>query len=437
MILDTATAAIMLIASFLLLIFIRIPVAFALGLATIPVVLLELRLTPFIVLDRMFQSYNSFILLAVPFFLLAANLMNSGKVTDRLIELARVLTGWMPGGLGHVNVAVSMLFAGISGSSTADAAGIGKILIPAMQREGYDTRFAVAITACSSVMGVIIPPSILMIVWGGVMQISVGALFLGGAIPGVLIGLALMGTVYAFAKVRNYPVTATPNWTEFWAAWKGAALALLTPIFVIGGIVGGIVTPTESAIIAAGYALILGMFVYRTVTPKDLGNILYDTARFAAISLFAIGTASAFGWLLSFYNAPRLLVEVLTAWEFGPFGTALLIALLFLLFGLFIDAIPTIIILGTVLMPVAQAGGVDPIAFAIIGIVSLAFGLVTPPYGLCLLISAAIGGLNVVQVLREVVFILAPMLVILILLAAFPEIILWLPKALMPGAFPE
>ncbi len=435
MILTTATAATMLIVGFLMLIFIRIPVAFALGLATIPVVVLELRLTPFIVLDRMFQSYNSFILLAVPFFLLAANLMNSGKVTDRLIELARVLTGWMPGGLGHVNVAVSMLFAGISGSSTADAAGIGKILIPAMQKEGYDTRFAVAITACSSVMGVIIPPSILMIVWGGVMQVSVGALFLGGAIPGLMIGLALMATVYGFARVRNYPVTASPNWSEFWAAWKGAALALLTPVFVIGGIVGGLVTPTESAIIAAGYALVLGMFVYRTVTPKDLGHILYDTARFAAISLFAIGTASAFGWLLSFYNAPRLIVSVLTAWELGPFGTALLIAALFLIFGLFIDAIPTIIILGTVLMPVAQAGGVDPIAFAIIGIVSLAFGLVTPPYGLCLLISAAIGGLNVVQVLREVVLILAPMLVILILLAAFPEIILWLPKALMPGAF--
>ncbi|MEM7598086.1 MAG: TRAP transporter large permease [Pseudomonadota bacterium] len=435
MILDTSTAATMLIAAFLVLILIRIPVAFALGIATIPVVLLELRLTPFIVLDRMFQSYNSFILLAVPFFLLAANLMNSGKVTDRLIELARVLTGWMPGGLGHVNVAVSMLFAGISGSSTADAAGIGKILIPAMQKEGYDTRFAVAITACSSVMGVIIPPSILMIVWGGVMQVSVGSLFLGGAIPGLMIGLALMATVYGFAKARNYPVAATPNWSEFWAAWKGAALALLTPIFVIGGIVGGLVTPTESAIIAAFYALVLGMFVYRTVTPKDLGFILYDTARFAAISLFAIGTASAFGWLLSFYNAPRLIVSLLTAWEFGPFGTALLIAGLFLVFGLFIDAIPTIIILGTVLMPVAQAGGVDPIAFAIIGIVSLAFGLVTPPYGLCLLISAAIGGLNVVQVMRELIIILAPMLAILILLAAFPEIILWLPKTLMPGAF--
>ena len=435
MIVTTGLACGLLVGAFVVLIFLRVPVAFALGIATIPVVLLELRLTPFIVLDRMFQSYNSFILLAVPFFLLAANLMNSGKVTDRLIELARVLTGWMPGGLGHVNVAVSMLFAGISGSSTADAAGCGKILIPAMQREGYDTRFAVAITACSSVMGVIIPPSILMVVWGGVMQVSVGALFLGGAIPGLMIGLALMATVYGYAKVRNYPVAGRPSLVEFWAALKGAALAMLTPIFVIGGIVGGIVTPTESAIIAAGYALILGMFVYRTVKVTDLGFILYDTARFAAISLFAIGTASAFGWMLSFYNVPRLIVGTMTALEFGPFGTALVIAALFLIFGLFIDAIPTIIILGTVLMPVAQNAGIDPISFAIIGIVSLAFGLVTPPYGLCLLISAAIGGLNVVQVMRDVVIILLPMLLILLLLILFPEIVLWLPKLLMPGSF--
>ena len=361
--------------------------------------------------------------------------MNSGKVTDRLIELARVLTGWMPGGLGHVNVAVSMLFAGISGSSTADAAGCGKILIPAMERAGYDTRFSVAITACSSVMGVIIPPSILMVVWGGVMQVSVGALFLGGAIPGLLIGLALMATVYGYAKVRDYPVAAHPTLSEFWAALKGAALAMLTPILVIGGIVGGIVTPTESAIIAAGYALFLGLFVYRTVRIRDLGLIFYDTGRFASISLFAIGTASAFGWMLSFFNVPRLIVGAVTALEFGSLGTGFVIAALFLIFGLFIDAIPTIIILGTVLMPVAQAGGLDPISFAIIGIVSLAFGLVTPPYGLCLLISASIGGLNVVQVMRDVAIILLPMLAILLLLIAFPEIALWLPRMLLPGAF--
>jgi tripartite ATP-independent transporter DctM subunit len=371
----------------------------------------------------------------VPFFLLAANLMNSGKVTDKLIDLARVLTGWMPGGLGHVNVAVSMLFAGISGSSTADAAGCGKILIPAMINEGYDRRFAIAITACSSVMGVIIPPSILMIVWGGVMQTSVGALFLAGAVPGIMIGLALMATVYGYAKVYDYPIIGKPTLNDIWTAFKGAFLAMLTPIFVIGGIVGGIVTPTESAIIAAGYSLILGMFVYRTVTVKDLGHIFYDTGRFASISLFAIGSASAFGWLLAFYHVPQLVVDAMTSLEFGPFGTALVIAGLFLFFGLFIDAIPTIIILGTVLLPVATAAEIHPVVFAIIGIVSLAFGLVTPPYGLCLLISASIGEMNVVQVMREVIIILLPMLLILLLIILFPNIALWLPQLLMPETF--
>jgi tripartite ATP-independent transporter DctM subunit len=435
MIISTGVACAILVGGFLLLILIRVPVAFALGIATIPIVMMDIRLTPFIILDRMFQSYNSFILLAVPFFLLAANLMNSGKITAKLIDLARVLTGWMPGGLGHVNVAVSMLFAGISGSSTADAAGCGKILIPAMVKEGYDTRFAIAITACSSVMGVIIPPSILMVVWGGVMQMSVGALFLAGAIPGLMIGFALMATVYGYAKVYDYPIALKPTLPEFWSAFKGAGLALLTPILVIGGIVGGIVTPTESAIIAAAYALILGVFVYRTVTIKDLGGIFYDTGRFASISLFAIGTASAFGWMLAFYDVPRLIVETMTASEFGVIGTSLVIAALFLFFGLFIDAIPTIIILGTVLLPVATAAGIHPVAFAIIGIISLAFGLVTPPYGLCLLISAAIGGMNVVSVMRDVCIILAPMLLILILIIIFPEIALWLPRTLMPMTF--
>jgi tripartite ATP-independent transporter DctM subunit len=435
MIVSTGLACAILVGLFLVLVIIRVPVAFALGIATVPLVLLDIRLTPFIVIDRMFQSYNSFILLAVPFFLLAANLMNSGKITDKLIELSRVLTGWMPGGLGHVNVAVSMLFAGISGSSTADAAGCGKILIPAMVKEGYDRRFAIAITACSSVMGVIIPPSILMVVWGGVMQVSVGALFLAGAIPGLMIGLALMGTVYGYAKVYNYPTAGRPNFTEFVQAFKGAILALLTPVLVIGGIVGGIVTPTESAIIAAAYALFLGMFVYKTVSVRDLGVIFYDTGRFASISLFAIGTASAFGWMLAFFHVPQLIVDFMTGLDFGPFGTAIVIAALFLFFGLFIDAIPTIIILGTVLLPVATAADIHPVVFAIIGIVSLAFGLVTPPYGLCLLISASIGGMNVVQVMRDVVIILFPMLIILLLVIIFPEIVLWLPKELMPNSF--
>jgi len=267
------------------------------------------------------------------------------------------------------------------------------------------------------------------------MQVSVGALFLAGAIPGILIGFSLMATVYGFAKVYGYPIAGKPTLSSTVKAFKGAALAMLTPVFVIYGIVAGIVTPTESAIIAAGYSLFLGMVVYRTVTPKDVGHILYDTGRFASISLFAIGTASAFGWLLAFYEVPRLIISVMTEMELGTIGTLLVIAFLFLFFGLFIDAIPTIIILGTVLLPVAQQAEISPIVFAIVGIISLAFGLVTPPYGLCLLISASIGGLNVVQTLREVAIILMPMLLILLLIILFPEIALWLPKQLMPATF--
>ena len=433
MIISTGVACFILLAGFISLVIARVPVAFALGIATIPLITLDLRLTPFLIMDRMLNSYTSFILLAVPFFLLAANLMNSGKITDRLIGLAKVMTGWLPGGLGHVNVLVSMLFAGISGSSTADAAGCGKILIPAMKKQGFDARFSVAITACSSVMGVIIPPSILMIVWGGVMSISVGALFLAGAIPGLMIAVALMCAVYGYAKVYDYPTTGKPSLEEFWQALKGASLALMTPIFVIGGIVGGIVTPTESAIIAAFYSYFLGVFVYRTIKIKDTPGILYETGRFASISLFAIGTASVFGWMLAFYNVPRLMVGVMTNLELGYIATSLVIAAFFLLFGLFIDAIPAIIILGTVLFPVASAAGIHPVVFAIIGIVSLAFGLVTPPYGLCLLISSSIAKINVVTVLRDVAILLAPMLVILLLIIIFPGIVLWLPGLLMPG----
>ncbi len=433
MIISTGVACLTLLTGFIVLVIARVPVAFALGIATIPLVALDIRLTPFLIMDRMLNSYTSFILLAVPFFLLAANLMNSGKITDRLIRLATVLTGWLPGGLGHVNVAVSMLFAGISGSSTADAAGCGKILIPAMTREGYDPRFSVAITACSSVMGVIIPPSILMIVWGGVMSISVGSLFLAGAVPGLLIALALMATVYGYAVVYDYPTAGKPSLAEFWKAFKGAGLALLTPIFVIGGIVGGIVTPTESAIIAAFYSLFLGAVVYRTINFRETISILYETGRFASISLFAIGTASVFGWMLAFYNVPRLMVGVMNGLAMGQIGTSLVIAAFFLLFGLFIDAIPAIIILGTVLYPVASAAEIHPVVFAIIGIVSLSFGLVTPPYGLCLLISASIARVNVVTVLRDVAIILMPMLLILLLIILVPDIVLWLPRLLMPG----
>jgi tripartite ATP-independent transporter DctM subunit len=427
-----ATVALILFGSFLLLIILRIPVAFALALACIPIFFLEPRLTPILLLQEMFRSYNAFVLLAVPFFLLAANLMNAAGITDRLIDLARSMVGHLPGGLGHINVVVSMFFAGISGSSTADAAGIGSLLIPQMQKQGYGTSFAVAITACSSVMGVIIPPSILMIVWGGLMSVSIGGLFLAGVVPGVLIGLTQMATVHVYARRHGYPIYARTTLYELARAILRAWLALMTPLIIVGGIVGGFFTPTEASVVAVLYSLALGFFVYRTVGPAKLAEALYDTGRFAAISLFCIGTASAFGWLLAYFKIPAALVAAVSATGLGVAGMGLLVAGSFLVIGCFIDAIPAIIIMGTVLFPVTQSVGMHPIHFAIIGIISLAFGLVTPPYGLCLLIACAIGKIRVVAALKDVSIILAPMLLILLLVIVWPDLVMALPRLIMP-----
>jgi tripartite ATP-independent transporter DctM subunit len=424
--------AAILFGTFAVLVFLRVPVAFALGLAVVPVFFIEERLTPVLLMREMFKSYNAFVLLAVPFFLLAANLMNSSGITDRLVRVARAMVGHLPGGLGHVNVVVSMLFAGISGSSTADAAGIGSLLIPQMKKEGYDSSFTVAITACSSVMGVIIPPSILMVVWGGLMSVSIGGLFLAGVLPGILIAGSQMLTVYIYAKRRGYPVHDRSTLRELFGAVAGAFLALMTPLIIVGGIVWGFFTPTEASVIAVLYSLILGLFVYRSVTLPELPKVLYDSARFAAITLFCIGTASAFGWCLAYFKIPAALVGVIEQMGLGVFGTGIMVAAAFLLFGMFIDAIPAIIIVGTVLFPVTQHVGMHPIHFAIIGVISLAFGLVTPPYGLCLLIAASIGRIRLIDALRDVAIILLPMVIVLMIIIALPDLILALPRWIMP-----
>ena len=424
--------AAILFGTFVVLIVIRVPVSFALGLACIPVFVIDERLTPILLLNEMWKSYNSFILLAVPFFLMAANLMNSAGITDRLVRLATTTVGHLPGGLGHVNVLVSMLFAGISGSSTADAAGIGSLMIPAMKKQGYDTGFSVAITACSSVMGVIIPPSILMIVWGGLMSVSISGLFLAGVVPGILIALSMMGTVLVYAKTRNYPVCQQASLKEFLHSFGQALLALVTPAIVVGGIIGGFFTPTEASVVAVIYSALLGGIVYRSIGLREFPAVLYESARLAAISLFCIGTASAFGWLLAWFHLPQALGDAMAGWGTSPTLTGCVVALAFLFVGMFIDAIPAIIVLGTVLLPLADKAGMHPIHFAVIGIISLGFGLVTPPYGLCLLISCSLGNIRVVDALKDVAIVLLPLLILLFIVVLFPEVVLFLPRLITP-----
>jgi tripartite ATP-independent transporter DctM subunit len=431
-VLDAGSAAAILFGIFFTLLVLRVPVAVSLGLACLPILLIEPRLSPMMLAQETFNAYNSFILLAVPFFLLTANLMNIGGITDRLMTLSRSLVGHFPGGLAQINIVLSFFFAGISGSSTADAASQSKIFIEAQRKEGYDDSFSVAITAVSAVLAVIIPPSILMIVWGGVLTVSIGALFLAGVIPGALIAIVQMGTVHAYAKVRGYPTYPRAGLGQVGRAFLVSVPALLTPLIIIGGKIFGWFTATESACIAVLYAGILSLLVYREMDWKGLVNALGDTGRLAGVTLFCVGTASAFGWLLAFYQIPEYLLSGVSAWGMGRIGTGFFIAAVFLVVGCFLDAIPAIIIVGAILQPLTQGVGMDPVHFAMIGIVSLAFGLVTPPYGLCLMIACSVAGLRVGDALKDTMIMLLPMLGVLALIIIFPSIVLALPNLVSP-----
>jgi len=429
-VLSPAVATWILFGVFFGLLALRVPVAFALGLACLPILIIEPRLDSMQLVQETFNSYNSFILLAVPFFLLAANLMNVGGITDRLMRFSRTMVGHFPGGLAQVNVVLSLFFAGISGSSTADAASQSKLFIEAQRKEGYDDSFSVAITAVSAVMAVIIPPSILMIVWGGVLTVSIGALFLAGIVPGLAIGLVQMATVHVYAKARGYPTYPRATFKEFLSSAAVSVPALLMPIIIVGG--KGWFTATESAAIAVIYAVLLSAFFYRELTLKGLNEALSDTGRLAAVALFCVGTASAFGWLLAYYQIPKAILAGVSAWELGSIGTGFFIAFVFLVVGCFLDAIPAIIIVGSILQPLAQAAHMDPVHFAMVGIVSLAFGLVTPPYGLCLMIACSVAGMRMIDALKDTFIMLIPMMGVLVLVIVWPEFVLFLPRLVSP-----
>src|SRR5438445_11361075 len=425
-------AAILLFGVFFALLIVRVPVAFALGLACLPILLIEPHLSMMMLAQETFNAYNSFILLSVPFFLLTANLMSIGGITDRLVALSRAMVGNFPGALAQINVLLSVFFAGISGSSTADAASQGKIFIEAQVKEGYDLSFSIAITAVSAVLAVIIPPSILMIVWGGVLSVSIGALYLAGVIPGVLLAGAQMATVHVYAKLRKYPTYPAATFKEFLTAGLVSIPALFTPFIVVGGILLGWFTATESAAAAVLYAAVLSIFFYREMDRHHLWTAFLETGKLSAVALFCVGTASVFGWLLAYYQIPRALLENVTSWGLGITGVGFFIALVFLVVGCFLDAIPAIIIVGTTLQPLAESVHMHPVSFAIIGIVSLAFGLVTPPYGLCLMISCAIAKVRLRYAFQDTMIMLVPMLLVLGALIVWPEIPLLLPKLIKP-----
>ncbi|WP_053360904.1 TRAP transporter large permease [Bacillus sp. FJAT-27251] len=426
---------ILLVALFLIFMFIGVPIAFVIGI----VALLGIMSVPYIpevtVPMKMLNGINSFVLLAVPLFILAANLMNHGKISQKLIDLSLTIVGHIRGGLAHANILVSMIFAGVSGAAQADTAGVGKILIPNMKKQGYDTETAVGVTAASSTIGVIIPPSIPMIIFAGLTNASVGALFLGGIVPGILIGLGMMLFVYIMAVKRGYPRSKRATLKQFFKLVYETVPALITPIIIIGGIITGFFTATEAAAVASIYTLLICMFFYKTLKLSDLPKILADTLALSSLSLFALAAASALGELMSYYQLSVKAQEFFVNNVGSEWLFILIVILFFLFIGTFMDAIPAMILFVPVIFPTATQFGIDPVHLGLIVVMTLAMGLVTPPYGLCLLLAAKIGNLSIERSFAAVIPYLLIVLAVLLFVAFFPSIAFYVPKLINPGLF--
>lgn len=426
---------ILLVLIFIGLILIGVPISFSIGLVSLVGILSLDNIPNIVIFNKMFYGLNSFVLLAVPLFILAANLMNSGKISRMLIDFSTAILGSVRGGLAHANILVSMIFAGVSGSSQADTAGIGSVLIPEMENQGYDTGSAVAVTAISSTLSSIIPPSITMVVYSGITNVSVAALFFAGIIPGILLGLGMMLVVAIYGKKYNFPKQERVPLKQVWKLFIQSLPALLTPVIIIGGIVTGWYTPTEAAAFACIYATLIGFFVYKTLTIKMLPSIIIDTLRLSALSLFALATANALGELLGYYKIQEVITKLFMDLNAGPQIFIFVMILFFLFVGTFMDGVPAMILFMPVILPTAISLGVDPIHLGLVVIITLAMGLVTPPYGLCLLIAGSIGKLRVEESFKAVLPYLVVSIVVLLLIALLPQFFIGIPKAINPTLF--
>ncbi len=424
----------LLMGSFFLMIVIRVPIAFALTVSSIgTLAYLDLPLCS--ALNQMYSGINSFPLLAVPFFMLLGRLMNDGGITDRLMKVSDAWVGHIRGGLGHVNVMVSMLFAGLSGSAAADTAGIGSMIIPTMVRSGFDKPFSVAITAASSTLGVIIPPSIMMVVYGALGQVSIGALFLAGVVPGVMIGLAQMGYCYYRAVRYDYPRCKRVPMLQRLKVTFFALPPLCLPMIILGGITMGIFTATEAAAIAVGVGLILVLAVYRHIGFRDLPEVFSDAAVGFALPMFLVSGASVMGWIIAYLDTPQLISDYILSITHSYYGIYAMIVLFLLIMGTFLSPLSTVIIFMPILQGLGSAANLDPIHLGIIVNLTLSLGMITPPYGICLLIGAQLGNISAPRAFVALIPMLLLALGIILLGIVFPDLFLFLPKLIMPEAF--
>lgn len=431
---DTTIATTILLGGFILLLLLRIPITFSLAAASIATAI-YLNIPLMSIVQQMVQGVKSFSLLAIPFFIIAGEMMGRGGIAEKIINLANVLVGRIRGGLGMVNVVDSMFFGGISGSSVADVASTGTIIIPLMKKKGYDDDFSVAITVTSSTQGIIIPPSHNMIIYsvaaGGV---SVGRLFLAGYLPGILLGISLGVIVYIISVKRNYPKERKYSFKEGVKIFLDSFLGLLTALIIIGGVISGIFTATESAAVAAVYAFIITFFVYRQIPLKEFRGILYSTLKTLTMVMTLIASASAFSWLMAYLRIPAMATEFLLSITDNKILLLMLINVLLLFLGMIMDMAPLILIVTPILYPVVvDKLGMSPIHFGIMLMLNLAIGLCTPPVGSALFVGSAIGKISIEKATKAMIPFYIAMIVVLFLVTYIPQITMFLPNLIMPG----
>ncbi len=404
-----------------------VPVAISLAASSAIFILIDGRVPDVVVIHRMVNGVDSFPLLAVPFFILAGNLMNTAGITERIFGFAKALVGWMRGGLGHVNIGASVIFAGMSGAAVADAGGLGAIEIKAMRDAKYDPGFAVGVTAASSTIGPIIPPSLPMVIYGVVAGASIGQLFAAGFVPGLLMAVALMVMVAVYSHKRGYPRDQAFQLPVLGAAFARAFLSLMTPVIIVGGILSGAFTPTEAAIAACVWALFLGLIVYRTLTVRRFLRVSFDTIETTAVVLFIVAAASIFAWILTSNRVPEHFASLILSVSENPIVVLLLINLILLIVGCFMETVAALTILVPVLLPIAIKMGVDPVHFGVIVVLNLMIGLLTPPIGMVLYVLSRVSKVPFERCMAATAPFLVPLVLVLLMVTFFPVLTMWLP----------
>jgi tripartite ATP-independent transporter DctM subunit len=420
---------VLLLGSLFLFMLLGMPVVFSLFLSSILYLVFYSNVPFLVIAHRSISSLQSFPLLTLPLYILAADMMNSGRISNELFKFARSLVGHRRGSLGYVNVLVSMLFAGMSGSMSADIAGLGKIEIPMMEEVGFDKEFSVGLTGASSIIGPIIPPSIQMIIYGMIAEQSIGQLFVGGFIPGLVLGGALLVTVYVFSAIRKYPYDAQrASLKQILYHFRRAIWALVTPAIILSGIVFGIFTPTEAAVVAVVWAFFVSIVIYKTIKLKDMMRMLIGAVMTSAMILFIMGAAAVFGWIITIENAPNILRDLLLSTTDNPGIILLLLIIAYLILGCFFDISAVVLVFTPMLVPILRAYGIDLIHWGVVQTLTLCIGFVTPPFGVGLFILSDMTGMSVMKTAKTIVPFIVPMLLVVFLITYIPEIVLFLPR---------